>query len=97
MGPWATTRSYVGNYSNDVYGQITVTANNDTLVIIAGLIKVKTFLQHWDRDTFRVSTPDLTDNTGFVTFQINPEGTAESLIMNLYLEPRSTVFKRVEE
>jgi hypothetical protein len=72
---------YVGNYSNQTYGRINISQESGSLVVTAGPRNVKILLTPWDRDTFRTSEPELSDQKGFARFQIGPDGLADNLEM----------------
>jgi len=76
--------SYVGNYTNEIYGQINVTSAEDGLMATAGPVKAEMILKPWDRDIFRISVPDFADNAGFASFQISPEGNASGVVMDVF-------------
>lgn len=83
---------YVGNYENEIYGQINVTAIGSNLVATAGPVKAQTILQPWNRDIFKASTPDLYDYAGFASFYIGLDGRADSVTMD---EFNDATFNRV--
>lgn len=81
--PALPVSSYVGNYSNDLFGPINITAQDSGLVITAGPNRTQVFLSHWDRDTFKASTPYIPDEIGFVQFQMDPEARPKSLTIDV--------------
>jgi len=70
---------YVGNYSDQIYGRINISQENESLVANAGPGNVKIFLTPWNRDTFSISEPEISDQKGFAQFQIGPDGQANSM------------------
>jgi CubicO group peptidase (beta-lactamase class C family) len=67
---------YAGTFSNPVYGQVTVTPEQDQLFMVIGLNKKKVQLHPFDRDSFTFDWPE--DSTPAV-FSIGLDGRAESL------------------
>ncbi|MHB9075786.1 MAG: serine hydrolase [Desulfobaccales bacterium] len=84
-------KCYTGAYSNPVYGQITVTPEQDQLFIAVGLNQKKVLLQPFDRDAFSFDWPE--DFTPAV-FTIGPDGRALRLSVGW---DGITEFKRIEE
>lgn len=78
---------YEGNYSSDVYGQAQIIARNGSLTAIMGPRKLELAMEPWIRDTFKITLPDFFGTFSFATFQIDPEGRAESFTMYLFMEP----------
>lgn len=76
--------SYAGNYSNELFGSINVTAQGSGLVITAGPNRTQVFLSPWNRDTFKASPSDIFDQPGFAMFQMDPEGRAKSVTIDLF-------------
>ena len=73
---------YVGTYTSELYGDVKITMDGDRLKMAFGPAFV-TPLEHWNYDTFRgrffaagVSKPS-------VTFAINAQGKADSLILGM--------------
>lgn len=84
---------YAGAYNNPVYGQITVTPEQDQLFATIGLNQKKVLLQPFDRDSFTFAWPFADDFTPAV-FSIGPDGRALSLSLGW---DGVTEFKRVED
>ena len=76
--------NYTGNYSNEIFGHISITANSSRLMVTAGPNKMLMTLSHWNRDVFTASVPDFSDQAGFAAFQIDPEGRAKSVTMDMF-------------
>jgi CubicO group peptidase (beta-lactamase class C family) len=82
---------YAGTFSNPVYGQITITPEQDKLYMLLGMQKQKVLLQPFDRDSFTFSW--LSDLSGAV-FTIGPDNRAQSLSVDW---DGGTEFKRAED
>jgi hypothetical protein len=82
--PALSLSSYVGNYSNKLFGPIDITAQGSGLVITAGPNRIQVLLSPWNRDTFIASVPDILDQAGFAVFQMDPEGRAKSVTIDLF-------------
>jgi CubicO group peptidase (beta-lactamase class C family) len=81
---------YAGAYSNPVYGQVTITAEQDKLSVLLGVNQQKVWLQPFDRDSFTFTWPMDSDAAVFV---IGPDGRAMSLSMDW---DGGAEFKRLE-
>jgi len=89
---------YVGDYRNNVYGQINITEKNGGLVLTIGPSKVEMYLTPWNRDTFSIYWPfygHAGDPGGFALFQADPEGAITSVTVNLLNEDGCGVFERI--
>lgn len=82
---------YAGTFSNPVYGQVTITPEQDQLFMIVGLNQKKVLLQPFDRDAFSFNWPE--DFTPAV-FTIGPDGRALRLSVGW---DGGTEFKRLED
>jgi CubicO group peptidase (beta-lactamase class C family) len=82
---------YAGAYSNPVYGQVTITAEQDKLFMLLGVNQQKVWLQPFDRDSFTFTWPM---ELNAAVFAIGPDGRAMSLSMDC---DGGTEFKRLEE
>jgi len=82
---------FPGAYSNPVYGQVTITAEQDKLFMLLAVNQQKVWLQPFDRDSFTFTWP--TDLAAAV-FAIGPDGRAMSLSMDC---DGGKEFKRIEE
>jgi CubicO group peptidase (beta-lactamase class C family) len=69
---------YVGTYTHEMYGDVTVSEQDGKLVMrfYPGL---EGDMEHWHHDTFRVLWRDRTLGDGFVTFTLNVAGKVEWL------------------
>lgn len=92
--PALPLKEYTGNYSNELYGPINVTAKeNSSLIVTAGPIGMQIVLTPWYRDTFSAPIPDYIGlASGFASFHIGPDGRADSVTLDAF---RDVAFKRV--
>jgi CubicO group peptidase (beta-lactamase class C family) len=88
---------YVGNYTNEIYGTISITNSSGKLVGRQGPRGVEIAFEHWDRDVYLMSIPEFLDGEGFARFQIGLDGVAESVTMDLFSEGGSAVYRRIGE
>ena len=90
--------AYVGRYTNDYFGEISIVEKDGGLTIVQGP-RSKTFpMQHYDRDTFTYETEEenAVGRSG-VTFTIAPDGKANQVVVeNLNVHGEGT-FKRVSD
>jgi CubicO group peptidase (beta-lactamase class C family) len=94
--PALKTDAYVGTYSNDFFGDLSITKQGDRLVMALGP-QHKTFpMQHYDRDTFTwyTESEDVSGTSGII-FTIGGDGRASQLtVENLNADGRGT-FRRI--
>jgi CubicO group peptidase (beta-lactamase class C family)/pimeloyl-ACP methyl ester carboxylesterase len=93
--PVLKNSAYVGRYTNDFFGDISIVEKNGGLAIVQGP-KNKTFpMQHYDRDTFTYETEgENTVGRSGITFTIGPDGKATQVVVeNLNVRGEGT-FKR---
>ena len=87
--------TYVGRYTNDFFGDISIVEKDGGLAIVQGP-KNKTFpMKHYDRDTFTYETEgeNAVGRSG-ITFTVGPDGkAAQVLVENLNVRGEGT-FKR---
>lgn len=83
---------YAGSYRNEIYGQINVTARENSLVATAGPVGMQIVLKPWNRDIFSASIPDFLNDAGLASFYIGPEGRADSVSLDAFDD---ATFKRV--
>jgi CubicO group peptidase (beta-lactamase class C family) len=90
--------AYVGRYTNDYFGEISIIEKDGGLAIVEGT-KNKIFpMRHYDRDTFTYETEgeNAVGRSG-VTFTIGPDGSADQVVVeNLNVRGEGT-FKRVAD
>jgi CubicO group peptidase (beta-lactamase class C family) len=84
--------SYVGTYTNDLYGDAEVVSDGDGLALRLGPAQTVFPLQHYDRDVFSyLPAGENASGLSGVTFQIGPSQTASSVtIDNLDLNGQGT-------
>src|SRR5947207_808024 len=93
--PALKNNAYVGRYTNDYFGGISIIEKGDGLAIVQGP-KNKTFpMKHYDRDTFTYETEgENAVGTSGITFTVGPDGKATQVIVeNLNVRGEGT-FKR---
>src|SRR6266436_7097376 len=94
--PASKNSAYLGRYTNDYFGDISIIEKDSGLAIVQGP-KNKTFpMNHYDRDTFTYETEDenAVGRSG-ITFTIGPDGKAtQVLVENLNVRGEGA-FKRV--
>lgn len=77
--PAAPKDHYLGTYTNDFFGDITVTEKDGELTLGLGPKNAGHPLKHWDRDTFTYPSESETFvGTSGVFFTLGPDGTALS-------------------
>jgi hypothetical protein len=98
QAPALKNSAYVGNYTNDFFGDISIIEKDGGLAIVQGP-KNKTFpMKHYDRDTFTYETEgeNAVGRSG-ITFTIDPDGKAAQVVVeNLNVRGEGT-FKRVRD
>jgi CubicO group peptidase (beta-lactamase class C family) len=62
---------YEGNYSNEIYGPISITAEQDHLLAVMGPRRLECLLYPWDRDIFFTQVPEFMNTTGFAAFRLD--------------------------
>src|SRR6266700_8115904 len=94
--PASKNSAYLGNYTNDYFGDISIIDKDSGLAIVQGP-KNKTFpMKHYDRDTFTYETEgeNAVGRSG-ITFTVGPDGkSAQVVVENLNVRGEGT-FKRV--
>ena len=99
--PPLSSDAYTGTFTNGIYGDLTVVAENGGLLLELGPLPTRLELTHWDRDVFTYPLPPsgevLLGNLG-VEFMIGPSGKATTVAFGLpTVGPDSTaLFTRVE-
>jgi hypothetical protein len=93
--PSLAIEKYAGTYRNDLYGDVKVTHENGKLSVHFGPA-FNSMLEHWNYDTFRAKFVAAGVTNAFVTFSLNAQGKADTVMLNL---PGLTdyPFKRVAE
>src|SRR6266511_1779755 len=90
--------AYIGRYTNDFLGDISIIEKNGGLAIVEGP-KNKTFtLRHYDRDTFTYETEgeNAVGRSG-ITFTVGPDGKATQIVVENLNVRGEGVFKRTLE
>jgi CubicO group peptidase (beta-lactamase class C family) len=74
--------AYVGNYTNELYGDIQIIERDDGLFIVEGPRELTLPLKHYDRDVFTCETEGENSNgaTG-VVFTVGADGKATALVV----------------
>jgi len=80
--PTLELASYVGTYNNDLYGEVKITMESGNLKMAFGPAFVST-LEHWNYDTFRGSFFAAGNSKPTLTFSVNAQGKADSLLLGL--------------
>jgi CubicO group peptidase (beta-lactamase class C family) len=81
--PALANDAYLGTYTNDYLGDVSVTASASGLVLQVGPNKMAFPLKHWNRDVFlSYSTPEVPDWPSPVTFTIGPDGKASQMFID---------------
>ncbi len=96
--PALKNSAYVGKYSNDYFGEISIIERDGGLAIVEGLKNQTTPMKHYDRDTFTYETQgENAVGTSGITFTIGPDGMATQVVVeNLNVRGEGT-FKRAEK
>jgi CubicO group peptidase (beta-lactamase class C family) len=96
--PALKNRAYVGRFTNDYFGDVSVVEKDGGLAIVEGP-KNKTFpMQHYDRDTFTYETTDenAVGRSG-IAFTIGADGKATQVVVENLNVRGEGVFKRVSD
>jgi len=96
--PASKNSAYLGRYTNDYFGDISIIEKDSGLAIVQGP-KNKTFpMKHYDRDTFTYETEgENAVGRSRITFTIGPDGKAtQVLVENLNVRGEG-VFKRIPD
>lgn len=77
--PALPNESYIGKYSNDIYGILEVAVKKDKLSLVLQPDKASAILHHWNRDVFLVEWEGFLQTIGFdeggkIIFDEDPEG-----------------------
>jgi hypothetical protein len=93
--PALKNSAYVGRFTNDYFGDISIVEKDGGLAIVEGPRNKAFPMQHYDRDTFTYETQgENAVGTSGVTFTIAPDGKASQvLVENLNVRGEGT-FKR---
>lgn len=90
--------AYIGTYTNDYFGDISIAEQDGALVIVEGPNKMTFPLTHYDRDTFTYETVgENAVGTAGITFTIGPDGKASQVVVeNLDVRGEGT-FQRTHQ
>jgi CubicO group peptidase (beta-lactamase class C family) len=80
--PTLELTNYVGNYNNDLYGDVKITMENGSLKMAFGPAFASS-LEHWNYDTFRGSFFAAGNSKPTITFSMNAQGKPDSLTLGL--------------
>src|SRR5437868_86538 len=93
--PALKNSAYVGKYSNDYFGEISIIERDGRLAIVEGLKNQTTPMKHYDRDTFTYETQgENAVGTSGITFTIGPDGTATQVVVENLNVRDEGIFKR---
>jgi hypothetical protein len=96
--PASKNSAYLGRYTNDFFGDISIIEKGSGLAIVLGPKNKTLPMKHYDRDTFTYETEDenAVGRSG-ITFTIGPDGKATQVVVdNLNVRGEGT-FKRVPD
>ena len=96
--PASKNSAYLGRYTNDFFGDISIIEKDAGLAIVQGPKKMTFAMKHYDRDTFTYETEDenAVGRTG-ITFTIGPDGKATQVVVENLNVRGEGVFKRVSD
>jgi CubicO group peptidase (beta-lactamase class C family) len=96
--PALANTAYLGNYTNNFFGDIQIIERDNGLAIVEGPQKTIFLLAHYDRDTFTYKTEgeNAVGATG-VTFAIGPDGKANQVVVENLNVRGEGVFKPVRD
>jgi CubicO group peptidase (beta-lactamase class C family) len=94
--PPAANAAYLGSYSNDYFGEISVIEKDGGLAIAQGPKRMTFPMKHWDRDTFTYETQEESAvGTAGITFTMAPDGNARQVsVENLNIDGEG-IFDRI--
>src|SRR6266542_2380987 len=96
--PASKNSAYLGRYTNDFFGDISIIEKDSGLAIVQGP-KNKTFpMKHYDRDTFtyEMEGENAVGRSG-ITFTIGPDGKATQVVVENLNVRGEGVFKRIPD
>jgi CubicO group peptidase (beta-lactamase class C family) len=95
--PPSANAAYLGSYSNDYFGEISVSEKDGGLAIALGPKRMTFPMKPWDRDTFTYEGQgESAGGTAGITFKVAPDGIARSvLVENLNIHGEG-IFDRKE-
>src|SRR6266404_5087794 len=95
--PALKNSAYLGSYTNDFFGDISIIEKEGGLAIIQGPKKMTFAMKHYDRDTFTYGTEgeNAVGRSG-ITFTIGPDGKATHVLVENLNVRGEGAFKRVQ-
>lgn len=96
--PAASNKAYVGTYTNDFYGEISIVERDGGLAVVMGPQKLKLPMSHYNRDVFTFETvgENASGKSG-LTFTVGAGGKANTLLVEHFNEFDQGEFTRVEK
>ena len=93
--PALANDAYLGTYTNEYLGNVSVTASARGLVLQVGPNQMAFPLKHWHRDVFLAYvTPEVPDWPSPVTFTMGPDGKASQLLIEALNDTEQGVLTR---
>ena len=89
--------AYAGKYTNPIYGALTISLEEDRLVIdLDAHPQARSTLEHWHTDTFFCRWTFSSLDESFIPFRIGLHGQVESLVIKVadFVDPLEYEFKR---
>jgi CubicO group peptidase (beta-lactamase class C family) len=88
--------AYVGTYTNDYAGPIEIVEQGGGLVLLLGPQRKPLPLRHFDRDIFtHEAAPEPPAPRAGVSFLVGPDGTAQSVLLDVFNDSGQGAFTRV--
>jgi hypothetical protein len=81
LKPSLSQEKYAGTYANDLFGEMTVALEGDSLVLHYGEGYTGS-LEHWEKDTFITTWGDSTLDADFITFDVSGDAVLTMTIKN---------------
>jgi CubicO group peptidase (beta-lactamase class C family) len=96
--PALKNRAYLGKYTNDFFGEISILEKDGGLAIVEGPSNKTFSMQHYDRDTFTYETTgeNAVGRSG-ITFTVGPDGKAAQVVVENLNVRGEGIFKRAPE
>lgn len=95
--PALKNATYVGTFTNEFFGNISVIEDGGKLALIEGPNKMMFPLKHYDRDTFTYLPPgENASGASGVTFTIGPNGEATNVVIENLNENGQGTFQRTQ-
>jgi hypothetical protein len=98
FAPELASSSYIGTYTNSLYGDIQIIEERDGLRIVEGPTKVTFPMKHYNRDTFTyMPVGENAILEAGVTFSLRPDGKAATVLVENLDENGQGIFNRVAD